>query len=382
MSVPDHGAQAQAVEVAREAGFAQCVHALRRTLATTPVGWLLVVWMCWNRVPHGRIALWVAGFAVSWLLGLWILRRVVREGPRLARDGTRLFAVAGLDGIAWGTVVWLLMGHDPLLDPWLAAVLSGVGAVNAPAYITFIRAYHVQVGAMWALAMAGLLLHMARANVLEVMFGLTVFYALISVYMRPVAERVLEGIRLQLANATLAEQLRSALQLVEQDAATDALTGQANRRALDGVLKHQVELADRLGQPFSVLLLDIDHFKQINDRHGHGVGDETLRAFAARVGEHLRQGDVCARYGGEEFVVVLPGTRLAAARDVAERLRQGIAGGALLQAPLLSATVSIGAAEHVPGQTVQELLNAADGAVYAAKRGGRNQVQVSELVAA
>ena len=169
-----------------------------------------------------------------------------------------------------------------------------------------------------------------------------------------------------------------ALQLVEQDAATDALTGQANRRALDMVLRQQVDLAARSGRPFSVLLLDIDHFKHINDRHGHGVGDETLRAFAARVQQYLRQGDVCARYGGEAFVVVLPATALAAATEVAERLRCGVARGALLCAPALSATVSIGAAQYVPGQTQQQLLNAADSAVYAAKRGGRDQVCVAE----
>lgn len=366
-----------AAAVALEAGFEQCVHALRRTLATTPVGWLLVTWMCWNRVPETRIGLWLVGFTAAWLLCHALLFGIVRQGARLAQHGSRLLVVAALDGAAWGSLAWLLMSHDVMLDPWLAAVLCGVGAVNAPSYITYIRAYHVQVGAMGLVSTSALLLHVERVNALEALFGLTVFYTLLSVYMRPIAQRVLDGIRLQLANATLAEQLRSALQLVEQDAATDMLTGQPNRRALDAVLRQQIELAERLRRPFSVLLLDIDHFKQINDRHGHGVGDETLRAFARRVGEHLRLGDVCARYGGEEFVVVLPGTGLTAAREVAERLRRGIAEGALLQAPLLSATVSIGAAEHVPGQTVQELLNAADMAVYAAKRGGRNQVQVS-----
>ena len=127
-----------------------------------------------------------------------------------------------------------------------------------------------------------------------------------------------------------------------------------------------------------MLLLDIDHFKLVNDTHGHGAGDDTLRAFAQRVREHLRQGDTCARYGGEEFVVVLPGTTLVAALEVAERLRQGVADASLISVPLVRATVSIGAAQHLAGETVEQLLGRADAAVYAAKRGGRNQVRVPD----
>src|SRR5262249_42188409 len=151
--------------------------------------------------------------------------------------------------------------------------------------------------------------------------------------------------RLQLTNASLAEQLRGALQLREHEAQTDALTGQPNRRALETVLRQQVAFTRFPGRPFSVLMLDIDHFKQINDSHGHGTGDATLRAFARRVTMHLRDGDVCARYGGEEFLVVLPGTALPAALEVAERLREGVAEQPLLDAPHIAATVSIGVAQ-------------------------------------
>jgi diguanylate cyclase (GGDEF)-like protein len=168
---------------------------------------------------------------------------------------------------------------------------------------------------------------------------------------------------------------------VRHEAETDALTGQPNRRALDELLKQQVGVARATGRTFSVLLLDIDHFKLVNDTHGHGAGDDTLRAFAQRVREHLRQGDTCARYGGEEFVVVLPGTTLVAALEVAERLRQGVADASLMSVPLVRATVSIGAAQHTTGETVEQLLARADSAVYAAKRGGRNQVRVPEEAA-
>jgi diguanylate cyclase (GGDEF)-like protein len=180
-----------------------------------------------------------------------------------------------------------------------------------------------------------------------------------------------------MANTSLAEQLRIALQLVEVDAATDPLTGQVNRRGLDVFLKQQFEMAKNEARPFAVLMLDIDHFKQVNDTYGHVVGDDTLRAFAFRVRNYLRQCDICARYGGEEFVVVLADTSLERAIEVAERVRQGIADSDLLVVPPLKATVSIGVAAYVAGQTTEELLSAADAAVYSAKRGGRNQVRFS-----
>jgi diguanylate cyclase (GGDEF)-like protein len=204
--------------------------------------------------------------------------------------------------------------------------------------------------------------------------GLTVFIAITAYYMRAISKRLLEGIRLQLANALLAGQLRVALQKVELDAATDALTGQGNRRALDELLKQHAELYISSGNPFSILMLDIDFFKNINDEFGHMVGDDALRAFAQRVREYLRPGDVCARFGGEEFVVVLPGTTLEAALGVAERLRQGVAQSPLLKTPNVQVTVSIGVATLAPGQTVSDLLVAADAAVYVAKNAGRNQV--------
>jgi len=333
--------------------------------------------MCWDRVPHSQIQIWLVIFMMIWLINLSVLQVLIRTGPRTDWHASRVLGVASLDGIAWGLSAWLLMGYNALLDPWLAAVLCGVGAVNAPAYITYIRAYRVQIASIWVVALIASALHPERSHVLDGIVGLSVFYALIVFHMHSIAQRVLEGIRLQVANATLAEQLNAALQVVEHDAATDMLTGQANRRALDLLLKQQMNLASKGRRTFSLLMLDIDHFKQINDVHGHGVGDDTLRAFVSRVRVHLRQGDVCTRYGGEEFVIVLPGTTLKTAIEVAERLRLSIAESDLLTEPPVKVTVSIGVAEYVAGQTIEQLLKMADEAMYAAKQGGRNQIRVS-----
>ena len=362
--------------VAREIGFGQCVHALKGVLMSTPVGWLLVAWFAWARAPHTNVLVWLGGFFCSWIVTLALLRSIVREGPTLARHRNRLLAIALVDGIAWGAVCWLIVGYSATLDPWLGAVLCGVAAVNAPVYITHYRAYATLMAAMWITVELAALLRTGHPVSMEVVLGMTIFCGLLTYHMRSIAQRVLDGIGLQLSNESLARQLSAALQLVQHEADTDALTGQPNRRALDELLKQQVNVARMTGRVFSVLLLDIDHFKAVNDTHGHGTGDDTLRAFAQRVREHLRQGDTCARYGGEEFVVVLPGTTLVAALEVAERLRQGVADASLISMPLVRATVSIGAAQHLPGETVEDLLGRADSGVYAAKRGGRNQVRV------
>ena len=365
-------------EVAREIGFAQCVHAIRNVLMTTPVGWLLVAWFAWGRAPHAHVLIWLGGFLCTWLVTLVLLQGILRAGPLLERHRRRLLAIAVLDGVSWGSVCWLLVGYSATLDPWLGAVLCGVAAVNAPVYITFYRAYATLMAAIWVTVELAAVLRPGHPVGTELILGMTIFCGLLTYHMRAIAQRVLDGIVLQLSNESLARQLSSALQLVQHEADTDALTGQPNRRALDELLKQQVGVARATGRSFSVLLLDIDHFKLVNDTHGHGAGDDTLRAFAQRVREHLRQGDTCARYGGEEFVVVLPGTTLGAALEVAERLRQGVADVSLISAPLVRTTVSIGAAQYLPGETVEQLLERADTAVYAAKRGGRNQVRVPE----
>jgi diguanylate cyclase (GGDEF)-like protein len=155
----------------------------------------------------------------------------------------------------------------------------------------------------------------------------------------------------------------------------DALTGALNRHALDAVL--QKELAESDGRaPLSVVVLDLDHFKQLNDRFGHQLGDEALRLFADAARSNLRQSDVLGRTGGEEFCLVLPRTDSATANRIAERLRQVVAAIDLPGAPAARLTVSAGiatSAAHRVGDW-NALLKAADDALYAAKRGGRNRV--------
>jgi diguanylate cyclase (GGDEF)-like protein len=362
------------LSLARATGFSECAIALRRALTTTPAGWALAVWFCWDRVPMHSIVLWLGTAAAIWAGSLWVLRQMIGVGSTQATHRTQLRWIAGLDGFAWGLLTWFLVGYDPVLDAVLMALLCGVASINAQVYGTYVVAYYGQIGLMWAISVIGLL-HTGSQSALDYAAGLSVFFALTVYYTRAISQRLIEGIRLQHANASLAAQLRTALQKVELDAATDALTGQWNRRALDDVLKQQVQRRAVSGGTFSILMLDIDFFKNINDEFGHLVGDDVLRAFAQKLREFLRSDDVCARFGGEEFVVVLPDTPLATALDIGERIRKGIGQAPLLTKPRVQATVSIGVATMEQGQSITELFAAADAAVYLAKNAGRNQVR-------
>ncbi|WP_325346042.1 GGDEF domain-containing protein [Xylophilus sp.] len=153
----------------------------------------------------------------------------------------------------------------------------------------------------------------------------------------------------------------------------DTLTGVLNRGALMDVFEAAVERARRQRTALSVLLLDLDHFKAVNDTHGHQAGDRVLQDFVAQLQGMLRAPDTLGRYGGEEFVVLLPGTELRTALGVAERIRSGIE----TSPGMLRYTVSIGVTElrRTPGETMDTLLARADQALYEAKRAGRNQTR-------
>jgi len=168
--------------------------------------------------------------------------------------------------------------------------------------------------------------------------------------------------------------------VVERQAVTDALTGLANRRQFYEVLGREYERAQRFGQPVSLILLDIDDFKLINDSRGHLAGDAVLHSVAATLAEVIREIDLAARYGGEEFAVLLPQTGPEGAANLAERLRSEIAARSIRFGTdeITGVTASFGvAAGPVNEQTQIDLIASADAALYQAKREGKNHVTVS-----
>jgi diguanylate cyclase (GGDEF)-like protein/PAS domain S-box-containing protein len=164
---------------------------------------------------------------------------------------------------------------------------------------------------------------------------------------------------------------------LEQEAMTDVLTEIANRRAFEAEAEHMMARAQRSGMPVAVGIADIDHFKHINDDHGHKVGDTVLRAVARRMIEAARATDFVARIGGEEFGLLLPDTQVGTAVSIAQRIREAIGASPILAdgGCEVRATISIGLAPMKPGTALVEALAAADSALYAAKNGGRNRVE-------
>lgn len=167
---------------------------------------------------------------------------------------------------------------------------------------------------------------------------------------------------------------RDALQAARQD----ALTGIGNRAALDQTLATELGLAERHGGRFSLLLVDIDFFKVINDTHGHAAGDDALRSTAHRLKELVRNSDEVFRYGGEEFVILLRNTDVNSAAILAERLRAAVECAPVrCNAATLNVTISSGLTGYRQGTTASALLEQADQALYRAKQDGRNRVHIA-----
>lgn len=198
---------------------------------------------------------------------------------------------------------------------------------------------------------------------------------------RPIDKQELQArVSTQIRRFRYTEQLRTSVRATIEMAVTDALTGLYNRRYLETHLAHLIDHAVNRGKALSVLTLDVDFFKSVNDTHGHDAGDRVLQEMAGRIRASIRNIDLACRTGGEEFVVVLPGTDLATAERVGERIRKTVAGKPFNAGPdrQLSITVSLGiSALSTVDEGVEDLLKRADQALYRAKREGRNRVILS-----
>jgi len=198
-----------------------------------------------------------------------------------------------------------------------------------------------------------------------------------------VAERYRKQIRQMQKIARIADHyqgmLRSSNELLKAASTHDHLTGLPNRRLMIERLTSEESSVDRRRPPFSIALIDIDHFKTINDDYGHDAGDTLLIVISAALTESLRDSDLCARWGGEEFLILLPETTGEGAHNIADRIRLQIEA---LRTPAIPAeahtSVSIGLAEHRPTTSYTETIKRADRALYEAKRGGRNRIALAE----
>src|SRR5688572_3012146 len=250
---------------------------------------------------------------------------------------------------------------------YLVAMLFGVLRLNAARMMAL---------ALLALAAHATMLQLAylRDPAMDVRRALTEFLVLLIVLpWFAVMGGYVNRLRLRLSDSH--KELGKAFDRMGELAIRDELTAAYNRRFLLETLARERSRAERLAEPFSVCLVDLDHFKSINDTHGHGAGDAVLRHFAALAPRGLRGIDTFGRFGGEEFLLVLPGTDRQGALAVAERLRAATEATAWPDLPAgQRVTVSVGVATHAKGEDVTNLLHRADQALYQGKHAGRNRV--------
>ena len=192
-------------------------------------------------------------------------------------------------------------------------------------------------------------------------------------------DRLIEELRSQVIDLSREKELLARLLKEKSESLRkDPLTGVFNRLAYEEQLQAEYQRWKRFGNPLALLVWDIDHFKQINDRHGHAVGDEVLRGVAQQLVRRVRSTDFVARYGGEEFVMLLPGADAKAALNVADKLRLNIAEAEFSAGAVdVSVTISCGVSNFEPGDSPQSVFNRADHALYRAKKAGRNCCWVS-----
>jgi diguanylate cyclase len=183
--------------------------------------------------------------------------------------------------------------------------------------------------------------------------------------------------RLQLSKTEISN-LQQSLDAIRAESLTDPLTGLGNRKYFDRSIEHAVEQALVSGEPLSLLMFDIDHFKSFNDSYGHLTGDQVLRLVALSLKQTIKGQDITARYGGEEFAVVLPGTGMRHALTVADHIRRAVMAKELKKKStgeiLGRVTISVGVSILNPGDDTDSLIERADACLYAAKRNGRNRV--------
>ena len=335
------------------------------------LGWVLVCLFTPVVRTYPLTALALAAFYV----GLAILRVVLRPpgdgaAAAMVRWLDTQWVIIQLSAATWGGVVYWTLVDPVLADARVALIIGAAGFATAIAH-TYCMRFWPSMLAIMAIYLPSMFLMWTPGQDRAVAFSMTV-------YLVYVISSLVRSHRDFHHRLDFEEELRQQRDRYEQMSRTDDLTGIANRRQFVGALEHCIaQCRDRNGR-LSLLILDIDHFKQINDAHGHSVGDRCLVAFA----EQLRrvfagQHEVCARLGGEEFAVIVPHHDEAAAAERADAFRIGLGAVVVVpELPELRVRVSIGVGEFSGARhgNADHFLSDVDGALYLAKGGGRDRV--------
>lgn len=327
-------------------------------------------WFVWIGVAAAR-PVWV--WTVVTLAGMAVFYALIRSGWSRRLDDPSMTVPQMVYSIASGAVAYALLGAGRGgVFPILMVILMFGMFIATPGQMRAVSLYAV---GLFGVVMAAMAWRHPAVYVPAIEFGHFVMVATMLPAVSILAAR-LARMR-QRARRQRAE-LKEALARIRELATRDELTGLINRRHMQQLMEQEHRRCVRSGQVFCLAVIDIDHFKPVNDRHGHAGGDEVLRAVAQETARHLRISDVLARWGGEEFVLMMPDARAVLARTGAERLRERIeALRVAVRGEEIGVTLSIGLAEHHAGESVAQTLERADQALYEAKAQGRNRVVVA-----
>ena len=338
-------------------------------------GIALLVWVLWTASgPLSAIA-WASSAcmveATIFFAGLRCRRALAGDGNPEFWKRTH-FVLAALAGVAWGSAVWFVWKEGDA-QPYLATltILVGIAGVSMVTMSSYATATVLFFGGIYLTPLMHAVPYVsADATIIEV--GLVVGLLVQLGYARELGRITTRDVEQSARNAALVERLN---ELVIHD----PLTGAYSRRYTFEQMEQLVSIRQRHGSSASAIMFDLDHFKVINDTYGHPTGDRALCEAVRAVGAQLRDGDLLGRIGGEEFLVLLPKTDMAAARPLAERLRQTLAGASIADGTqTIKLPASFGIAELQAAESQAEWFRRVDGALYQAKNHGRNKVVAAE----
>lgn len=334
---------------------------------------LMLCWLCWDRFDHSVILGWLAVLTASTLLRIAMFVAYLRspENQRTPQRWERTYWITlVLSAGIWGGGALAVMPADDILSQALVMLFTVGMSVSAVSCYSAYRYMTLASIGLVLLPCATWLLFQPSAIQVGMALSVFVFASFVVSATRKMAEALETAFR-------LTREMEQAHSISTRAAQTDELTGLKNRRAF---FEHAHQLyhdcqRNRLG--LCAVMLDMDHFKHINDTYGHQVGDQVLRQMGVVISTSFRDTDVYGRLGGEEFAVLLPNTSIEVAVEMAEQLVRTIEG--LMTGPVHIITASLGVASTEAGdKDLHSLMNNADKALYRAKARGRNQVAVAE----
>jgi diguanylate cyclase len=328
----------------------------------------------WDFASKSRLAIWVAALCIATILRLamfFSFRKHQPAGAEILEWYTPYAISLGISSLIWGASVWVVYDAEPIAQVITYSFAIGLAGAAIVAYGLFLRLAVIAI----VCVLIPIVMHFsfdgknltAWLAVAGLWFFLTTLRSA-RVYNRRLDESFRQTYLLQ-----------EAKRVADWHAETDVLTGLKNRRAFTNAADTLIQISMREGRDDSMMLIDIDQFKEINDNFGHAVGDQVLQHVAVVLQSTLRRSDICGRIGGDEFSVLLPNTSAASAREVAEKIRLELNQKPIsAQHTIPDISLSIGLASNAL-QGFDELLKRADHAMYEAKRRGKNQV-ISESI--